>query len=46
MDAVENILGIAIGTDLYWLALRLVQRLKPGLATGMTGPAAEKERDR
>ena len=31
MDAIENILGIALGTGIYWLVLRLTTRQSLGL---------------
>ena len=37
MDAIENILGIAVGTGIYWLVLRL----NPKVAAGLGKSAAE-----
>ncbi len=42
MDGIENILGIGLGSFLYWLVLRLMQScLKPNLAAGVVRCAVE-----
>jgi hypothetical protein len=42
MDGIENILGIAAGSAIYWLSLRLVSpSLKPNLAAYLVRYAAE-----
>jgi hypothetical protein len=45
MDAVENILGIALGAGIYWLILWLVQQYqKANIATRLEKYAGEEER--
>ena len=42
MDAIENILGIAVGSAIYWLLLRWMQPyLKPNLAANLVRRAVE-----
>ena len=42
MDGIENILGIAAGSAIYWLVLRRMQPyLKPNLAANLVRCAAE-----
>ena len=45
MDGIENILGIAAGSAIYWLLLRLMRPyLKLNLAANLVKHAAEAER--
>lgn len=42
VDGIENILGIAVGSAIYWLLLRLMQPyLKSNLAANLVKHAAE-----
>ena len=42
MDGIENILGIVLGSAIYWLLLRLMEPfLKPDLAANLVKHAAE-----